>query len=57
MFAIGVALTTGRESMQLFSVIVAAVITGTDGGTIRYVLLAEDRPIFYRRPGVEITTS
>jgi hypothetical protein len=44
-FAISGAHTVGRKSMDLFGVVVEAVLTATGGGTVRDVLL-EDRPVF-----------
>ena len=45
-FAVSGALTAGRKSLDLFGVIVIAVITAVGGGTIRDVLL-DNRPIFW----------
>lgn len=45
-FAVSGALTAGRKSLDLFGVIVIAVITAIGGGTIRDVLL-DKRPIFW----------
>jgi uncharacterized membrane protein YeiH len=45
-FAVSGALTAGRKSMDLFGVIVVAVITAIGGGTVRDVLL-DKRPIFW----------
>jgi len=45
-FAVSGALQAGRKSMDLFGVVVIAVVTAIGGGTIRDVLL-ENRPIFW----------
>ncbi len=45
-FAVSGALTAGRKSLDLFGVIVIAVITAIGGGTIRDLLL-DNRPIFW----------
>ena len=44
-FAISGAHTVGRKSMDLFGVVVEAVLTAIGGGTVRDVLL-DDRPVF-----------
>ncbi len=44
-FAVSGALTAGRKSMDIFGVIVVAVITAIGGGTVRDILL-DARPIF-----------
>ncbi len=46
MFAISGALTAGRKSMDLFGVVVVAVITAIGGGTVRDVLL-DAHPVFW----------
>ncbi len=43
-FAISGAHTVGRKSMDLFGVVVKAMLTATGGGTVRDVLL-DDRPV------------
>ncbi len=45
-FAVSGALTAGRKSLDLFGVIVIAVITAIGGGTIRDLLL-DNRPVFW----------
>ena len=44
-FGISGAHTVGRKSMDLFGVVVEAVLTAIGGGTVRDVLL-DDRPVF-----------
>jgi hypothetical protein len=44
-FAISGAHTAGRKSMDLFGVVVEAMLTAIGGGTVRDVLL-EERPVF-----------
>ena len=45
-FAVSGALAAGRKSMDIFGVVVIAVITAVGGGTVRDVLL-DRRPIFW----------
>lgn len=45
-FAVSGALSAGRKSMDVFGVIVVAVVTATGGGTIRDVLL-DRHPVFW----------
>lgn len=45
-FAVSGALTAGRKNMDLFGVIVVAVVTAIGGGTVRDVLL-DRRPVFW----------
>ena len=45
-FAVSGALAAGRKSMDLFGVVVVAVITAVGGGTVRDLLL-DRRPIFW----------
>ena len=44
-FAVSGALTAGRKGMDLFGIMVVAVVTAVGGGTLRDVLL--DRPVFW----------
>jgi uncharacterized membrane protein YeiH len=45
-FAVSGALTAGRKNMDLFGVIVVAVVTAIGGGTVRDVLL-DRQPVFW----------